>query len=89
MKLLGDITRTKEGLRKKEMRGKLNAACSFKKKKKRKDEFWKKRRKGECGCVRTLFKTEIVEMSSNSPGFACHMEVYLKNAPFCPKIIYQ
>jgi len=53
VKLLGDITRTKEGLRKKEMRGKLNAACSFKKKKREKMNFGRRGEKVSVG-VREL-----------------------------------
>lgn len=36
---------------------------------------------------RSLFKTKMVQMSTNSPGFDCHGKVYLKNTLLCPKII--
>lgn len=49
MKPRDGVTRVKEGLRKREMRGGLNITSPLKKRKSI-DEFWKKRRKEECGC---------------------------------------
>lgn len=89
VKLPDGVIRVKEGLRKREMKGGLNITCPLKKKKNSIDEFWKKRGKDECGCERerSVSKSEMVQMSSKSPGFDCHGKLCLKNTVLWPKII--
>lgn len=36
---------------------------------------------------RSLSKSEMVQMSSKSPGFDCHGKVCLKNSSLCPTVI--
>lgn len=67
MKLPGGVTRTKEGLRKREMRERLNITSPLKKKKKRaKMNFGRRGEKVSVGVrEKSLSKTEIVQMSSS------------------------
>lgn len=88
VKLPDGVIRVKEGLRKREMKGGLNMTSPLKKKKKAYMNSGRREERMSVGVrERRLSKSEMVQISSKSPGFDCHGNVCLKNTSLCPKII--